>query len=68
MSRRSPEAATQLRKNLIARNKLNFTTIDLTDATFNLDSPRLYDIRVGRSIKSLDQGKRKISAFSFREL
>jgi hypothetical protein len=66
--RRSPEATTQLRKHLVARDKLNLAMVNLSDATFNLNTPRLLDIRIGGSVKGLYQRKRKVGAFNFGRL
>ena len=55
----------QLREHLIARNKLNFAAVNLAKATFNFDTPRFLDVRIGGTVKRFDQAECKIGTFSF---
>jgi len=61
---RSPEATTQLRKHLVAGDKLNFAALELADATFNLDAPRFLYVRIAGTVKGLDQGERKFGSLN----
>jgi len=53
----SPQTTAQTGKHLVTRDKLDFTSIDLTDTALNLDSPRLFDVWISRTVERLNEGK-----------
>ena len=53
----SPQTTAQTGKHLVTRDKLDFTSIDLTDTALNLDSPRLFDVWISRTVERLNEGQ-----------
>jgi hypothetical protein len=70
MNTESPEPTAQPLEHLVARNGMNFSTIDLNDPTIDLDSPSLLDVnvRVGWTIEGFNQGEGELRSLGLGEL
>ena len=54
-SKGSTEATTEPRENLIARDELNLSEINLRNPILDLKSPRLFDTFIRRTVEGLDE-------------
>jgi hypothetical protein len=59
-NRLSPEPTAQPLKHLVARNELNFSSIDLSEPTLDLDTPRFVNVSFGRAVERFNQGEREL--------
>jgi hypothetical protein len=64
----SPQTTAQTGKHLVTRDELDFTSIDLTDTALNLDSPRLFDVRISRTVERLNEGKSEFRPLGIGQL
>ena len=68
MSRGSLKPAAKPFEHLVTRNEFNFSALDFTDATLDLDPPRLVGIGIEGAVKGFDKSQGKLCPFSLWEL
>jgi hypothetical protein len=64
----SPKLAAKPCENLIARDKLDFTSVDLSDSTLDFDPPGFVGPDVSFAVEGFDQRKREFGSLSLLEL
>ena len=63
---RSTQSVTQPLEDVVPRNELHITPLDLRDATLDLDPPRQADIEVLRAVERFNEEQSELGAFPFR--
>src|SRR5438067_13437395 len=61
------QASVQIRPDLLPRNGLDFTGIDLTNTTLDLLRPRSLNSRVRLTLQAFEQKPSELRPFTFRE-